>query len=90
MEGITPQVMLVTRQYNPTHPQYNDTHEYLYFLMSIPRGLCQPPIIIILFPFNYIVDLFHYYGHITFIIPLGTSLGTLHSIPLSMFCPRNM
>jgi hypothetical protein len=58
MEGITPQAMLATKQYNPTHIQYNDTHVYLYFLMSIPRGLCQLPLIIILFPFNYIVGLF--------------------------------
>jgi hypothetical protein len=39
MEGITPQAMLTTKQYNPSHIQYNDTHVYLYFLMSIPRGL---------------------------------------------------
>jgi hypothetical protein len=48
--------------------------------------LCQLPLITILFPFNsivsllflfdYMVGVFQYYDHITFIIPLGTSLGT--------------
>lgn len=47
---------------------------YLYFLMSNSRSLCQIPLIIILFPFNYIVGLL-------FIIPLGTSLGTPYYPP---------
>jgi hypothetical protein len=54
---------------------------YLYFLVSIPKGLCQIPLIIILFPFDYIVGLFHYYDHITFIISLSTSLGTPYYPP---------
>jgi hypothetical protein len=72
MEVIIPQAMLATIQVIQ-HTSNNDIDVYLYFLMSIPRGLCQVAIIIILFIFNYIVGLFHYYGHITFIIPLGTS-----------------
>jgi hypothetical protein len=70
MEGSTPQAMHDIRQYNPKHPQYNDMHEYLLFLMSIHKGLCQLPLVIILFPCKYIIGLFHYNGHIIFIIPL--------------------
>ena len=67
-EAITPQAMLATKQYIQ-HIQYNDTHVHIYFLMSVPRGLCH---IIMLFlltthqlltrPYSMI------YGNITLII----------------------
>jgi hypothetical protein len=60
MEGITPQAMLATIKYSTSNiSQYNDTHVYLYSLMSIHRGLCQLPLIIIfMISFNYLVGLY--------------------------------
>jgi hypothetical protein len=60
--------------------QYYDTHVYLYFLMSIPGGLCQPPLIIILFPLNYIVGLFCYSS--TSKWAYSMIMATLHSLSL--------
>jgi len=57
MEGINSQAMLSTLQIIQ-QIQYNDTHVYLYIFASIPRGLCQLLLIIMLFPFNYLVGLF--------------------------------
>jgi hypothetical protein len=59
MEGITQQAMLATKQYIQ-HSTCPNTMilVYLYFLVSIPCGLCQLPLIIILFPLNYLVGLF--------------------------------
>ena len=77
-------------------PQYNDAYVYFYFLMSTPRGISITPYYYIISS-NYLVGQFithlnevgilHYYLHITIMIPLGTSLGTLHSIPLPIFHP---
>jgi hypothetical protein len=85
MEGITSQVMLATIQCSTSHISkqwyscvYILSHEYTLGSIST-----TPYYYII--PSNYIVGLFHGYGHIVFIIPFGTSLSTQYYHPYTHY-----
>ena len=84
MEGITPQAMFTTIRLNTQNVSDNDTHIYLYFLMSIHRGPCHN---IILFPLNNFQPYF-IYDHIILIMPITSFIPPWVYIEPLGYIPR--